>query len=103
MRLNPNPTRPTERCKIKRVNPAFRSVSTPRWTKDLPRRRSVNPAGALGTGSAPVSATEWSAEGLIERLRIELAPRAWERLVQAAEHRDMTVDQLLHRGLSEVA
>lgn len=48
MRLDPNPTQPTQRCKIKRVYPAVRSVSTPRWTKDLPVVGPVNPEGALG-------------------------------------------------------
>src|SRR5207245_7129902 len=38
----PEPTR----CKIKRVNPAFRSVSTQRQTKDLPRAIPVNPLGS---------------------------------------------------------
>jgi hypothetical protein len=103
MHHEPNPARPTQRCKIKRVNPAFRSVSTPRGTKDLRRSRSVNPARALGAGSGLSSALEWSAERLAKRLRTELAPRAWKRLVQAAERRDATVEQLLRWGLSEVA
>jgi hypothetical protein len=103
MRHHPNPARPTQRCKIKRVNPAFRSVSTPRWTKDLPRSRSVNPTRELGTSRETASALEWSAERLRERLGIELAPRAWERLVAATKRRAATVDQLLRWGLSEVA
>jgi hypothetical protein len=103
MRLDPHPTQPTPLCKIKRVNPAFRSVSTPRWTKDLPVAGPVNPIRAPGTGSGTASTLEWSAERLIERLHSELGPRAWKRLVQAAERRGATVDQLLRWGLSEVA
>jgi hypothetical protein len=103
MRLDPETAPPARDCKIKRVNPAVRSVSTPRGTKDLRRSRSVNPARALRARSATSSALEWGAERLAERLRTELAPRAWKRLVQAAERRGATVDQLLRWGLSEVA
>ena len=59
--LNPAPTFP--RCKIKRVNPAFRSVSTPRRTKDFPVVGPVNPAASLGRPCEPPLASEWSAEG----------------------------------------
>jgi hypothetical protein len=99
----PKPTPTTERCKIKAVNPPFRSVSTPRCTKDLPVVGPVNPARALGSAEQPASASEWSAERLSERLRIELAPGAWKRLVHAAEGRGTSVEQLLRSALSEVA
>jgi hypothetical protein len=95
MRLEPNPARPTQRCKIKAVNPPFRSVSTLRCTKDLPVGGPVNPATALGPAQQPASASEWSAERLSERLRIEFAPGAWKRLVHAAEGRGTSVKQLL--------
>jgi hypothetical protein len=103
MRLNPKPARTMERCKIKRVNPAVRSVSTPRWTKDLPVVGPVNPANARGNVPEPALASEWSAERLSERLRIELPTGAWKRLVHAAEGRGASVEQLLRLGLSEVA
>ncbi len=103
MRPHPKPARPTERCKIKAVNPPVRSVSTPRCTKDLPVVGPVNPATALGSPQRPASAPEWSAEKLSERLRIELGPGAWKRLVHAAEGRGTSVEQLLRSGLSEVA
>ena len=103
MRLTPKPARTTERCKIKRVNPAVRSVSTPRWTKDLPVVGPVNPATAPGTAPDRPLASEWSAESLSERLRTELPPGAWKRLVHAAEGRGASVEQLLRLGLSEVA
>ncbi len=98
---DPAPTFP--RCKIKRVNPAFRSVSTPRRTRDLPKAGPVNPTAARGRLSRPLSASEWSAERLCERLRIELDPRAWMLLVRAAARRGATLEQLLDSALSEVA
>jgi hypothetical protein len=103
MRHEPNPARPTQRCKIKAVNPPFRSVSTPRRTKDLRKPGSVNPGAALGSPCGSAGAFEWNAERLCERLRIELAPSAWNRFVRAAERRGATLEQLLHSGLSEVA
>lgn len=103
MRLDPKPARTRERCKIKRVNPAVRSVSTPRWTKDLPVVGPVNPANARGDVPEPALTSEWSAESLSERLRIELPPGAWKRLVHAAERRGASVEQLLRLGFSEVA
>lgn len=103
MAHGPKPTQRTADCKIKAVNPPFRSVSTPRCTKDLPVVGPVNPATALGQAQTPASASEWSAERLIERLRMELAPGAWKRLVHAAEGRGASVEQLLRSTLSEVA
>lgn len=103
MHPTPKPARTLPRCKIKAVNPPFRSVSTPRRTKDLPVVGPVNPATALEPARQPASAPEWSAENLSERLRIELAPGAWKRLVHAAQERGTSVEQLLRSGLSEVA
>ena len=103
MRLSPKSARTTERCKIKRVNPAVRSVSTPRWTKDLPVLGPVNPATSRGIAQEPGSASEWSAASLTERLRIELTPRAWKRLVSATASHQTSVEQFLRSCLSEVA
>jgi hypothetical protein len=102
----PHPPKPDprlRRCKIKRVNPAVRSVSTPRSTKDLPVVGPVNPGSPLAGPSQAASASDWDAERLCERLRFELDPGAWERLVQAANRRGATLEQLLQDGLSEVA
>ena len=99
MRLEPNPARMIRRCKIKPVYPAFRSVSTPRGTKDLHVGGPVNPETVVGTAEA----AEWSAENLSERLRTELTPRAWSRLVRAAVGHGTSVEQLLRSTLSEVA
>ena len=103
MRLDPNPARTIPRCKIKRVYPPFRSVSTPRRTKDLPVVGPVDPEGALGMARGRASASEWSAESLRHRLRSELTPRAWNRLVRLAECRGNSIEQLLRSALLEVA
>ena len=89
-------------CKIKPVYPAFRSVSTPRWRKDLRVVGLLNRETALGTAESCPPASEWRAEDLAERLRTELSPRAWNRLVRASEDRGASVEQLLRSGLSEV-
>jgi hypothetical protein len=103
MHLDRNPDRHSRICKIKRVNPAFRSVSTPRGTKDLPVVGPVNPTTSLGSLDGPNPASEWSAERLCERLRIELAPAAWTRLILAAKRHGVTLEHLLRSALSEVA
>ena len=103
--MHPDPkTAPKTRdCKVKAVNPPFRSVSTPRWTKDLPVVGPVNPETALSTTEGSASAAEWSAEGVSERLRSELTSRAWNRLVRGAACRGISVEQLVRAMLSEVA
>src|SRR5712691_4302772 len=99
MRLEPNPARTIRRCKIKPVYPAFRSVSTPRRGKDLPVGGLVNPETARCTAEGCASASEWRAENLTERLRSELSPSAWNRLVRAAAGRGTSVPQLLRSSL----
>ena len=86
-------------CKLKAVNPPFRSVSTPRGRKDLRVVGRVNPEPA----NRSASVTDWSAERLSERLRIELSPWAWTRLVRAASRHGAGVEQLLRSALSEIA
>lgn len=103
MCLAPKSARTTERCKIKRVNRAVRSVSTPRWTKDLPVLGPVNPATALVPAQRPPSPSERNAESLGEHLRMELLSGARKRLRNAPEGRDTSVEQLLRSSPSEVA
>ena len=103
MHLDPNSARPSRICKIKRVNPAFRFVSTPRSTKDLPVVGPVNPTTSLGWPRDPSLASEWSPERLCERLQSELAPATWTRLIRAAERRGATLEQILRSALSEIA
>jgi hypothetical protein len=102
MRLEPKPTQTTSDCKIKPVYPAFRSVSTPQWQKDLRVVGLLDPEPAPGTAESRAPASEWRAEDLAERLRNELSPRAWNRLVRASEDRGASVEQLLRSRLSEV-
>jgi hypothetical protein len=103
MSLAPNPAPILPRCKIKRVNPAFRSVSTPRGTKDLPVVGPVNTTASPASLHGPESASEWSAERRSERLLIELAPAAWTRRIGSAKRRGVTLAHLLRSALSEVA
>ena len=103
MAHGPKPAQPIRRCKIKPVYPAFRSVSTPRRTKDLPVRGPVNQETALGTTEGSTSASKWSPENPSERLRSELTPRAWNPLVRGAACPGTNAEQLLWSTLSEVA
>jgi hypothetical protein len=103
MHPTPKPARTLPRCKIKAVNPPFRSVSTPRSTKDLHKPGPVNPGASLESTSGSAAVSEWGAQHLCERLRMELAPGAWKRLVGAAKRRGGTLEQLLASTLSEVA
>jgi hypothetical protein len=103
MHLDRPPARQVRNCKIKRVNPAFRSVSTPRSTKDLPMAGPVNPTTSLGWPCEPSSASEWSPDKLCKRPRIGLASTAWTRLIRASRRRGGTLKQILRSALSEVA
>ena len=103
MHPTPKPARTLPRCKIKAVNPPFRSVSTPRSTRDLLRPDPVNPSSPLACTSESSAASEWDAGRLCARLRMELPPGAWNRLVRAAKRQGATLEQLLDSGLSEVA
>jgi hypothetical protein len=103
MHLDPNPSQQTPLCKIKAVNPPFRSVSTPRATKDLPVVAAVNRATRLGAPGAPAASSEWSANRLRERIRHDLIPGAWQRVLPAVTNARTTLNHLLRSGLSEVA
>jgi hypothetical protein len=88
-------SRTTRRCKIKRVNPAFRSVSTPRRIRDLRSADRVNGETAV----APDCGSEWSARALCRRLQNELPARLWRRLRSAVAERGTTVEALLQASL----
>ena len=102
MHLEPNPSQTTPFCKIKAVNPPFRSVSTPRGTKDLPVVAGVNPATVRGRPAAAASSWEWSANRPRERPRRELSLGAGQHLLRAVDSAGLTLE-LLRSGLSEVA
>jgi hypothetical protein len=85
-------------CKLKAVNPPFRSVSTPRGRKDLRVVGRVNPEPA----AAPTSLPDGCAERLRERRQIATAWRTDSDLVRDASCRDACVAQGLHSALSEL-
>jgi hypothetical protein len=88
-------------CKLKAVNPPFRSVSTPRGRKDLRVVGRVNPDACARTPRLDVDLSEWNARRLAKRLEEELNRDAWQRLSALASNRGSTVAQLLEHALSE--
>jgi hypothetical protein len=88
-------------CKLKAVNPPFRSVSTPRGRKDLRVVGRVNPAARQRATRLRLDLSEWNARRLARRLQEELNPDAWQHLSAVAMRRGGTVTQLLEQGLSE--
>ena len=101
MRTCPKPTPTTWLCKIKAVNPPFRSVSTPRGRKDLRVVGRVNPAARHRALRLRLDLSEWNARRLAAKLREELNPDAWQHLSAVAMRCGGTVAQLLEQGLSE--
>jgi hypothetical protein len=101
MRLDPEPTRRTRDCKLKAVNPPFRSVSTPRSRKDLRVVGRVNPFARARTPRLRLDLSEWNARRLARKLEEELSRDAWQRLSTLATDRGSTVAQLLETGLLE--
>ena len=101
--MHPDPkTAPKTRdCKVKAVNPPFRSVSTPRGRKDLRVVGRVNPAARHRAPRLRLDLSEWNARRLARRLQEELNPDAWQHLSAVAMRRGGTVARLLEQGLSE--
>ena len=101
--MHPDPkTAPKTRdCKVKAVNPPFRSVSTPRGRKDLRVVGRVNPAVRHRAPRLRLDLSEWNPRRLARRLQEELNPDAWQYLSAIAMRRGGTVAQLLEQGLSE--
>ena len=88
-------------CKLKAVNPPFRSVSTPLGRKDLRVVGPVNPAARHRAPRLRLDLSEWNARRLARRLQEELNPDAWQHLSAVAMRCGATVAQLLKQGLSE--
>ncbi len=101
--MHPDPeTAPKTRdCKVKAVNPPFRSVSTPRGRKDLRVVGRVNPSARARTPRLRLDLSEWNARRLARKLEEELSRDAWQRLSTLATDRGSTVAQLLETGLLE--
>ena len=102
MRLEPKPAPTIRRCKLKAVNPPFRSVSTPRARKDLRVVGRVNPDTGAPALRLRLDFSEWNARRLAKKLEEELSRDAWQRLSALATNRGDTVAQLLEQALSEV-
>ena len=88
-------------CKLKAVNPPFRSMSTPRARKDLRVVGRVNPAARHRAPRLRLDLSEWNARRLARKLEEELSRDAWQRLSALATDRGSTVAQLLETGLLE--
>jgi len=88
-------------CKLKAVNPPFRSVSTPRARKDLRVVGRVNPDTGAPALRLRLDFSEWNARRLAKRLEEEPSRDAWRRLSAFAIKRRSTVAQLLEQALSE--
>ncbi len=88
-------------CKVKAVNPPFRSVSTPRGRKDLRVVGRVNPDACARTPRLHLDLSEWNARRLVKRLDEVLSRDAWQRPSALATNRGSTVAQLLEYALLE--
>jgi hypothetical protein len=101
--MNPHPetARRTLDCKVKAVNPPFRSVSTLRCRKDLRVVGPVNPSARARAPRLRLDLSEWNARRLARQLQEELSRDAWQRLSALATNGGSTVAQLLEAGLSE--
>jgi hypothetical protein len=88
-------------CKLKAVNPPFRSVSTPRGRKDLRVVGRVNPDACARAPRLRHELSEWIARRLAKKLEAELSRDAPQRLSALATYRGSTVAQLLEHALSE--
>ena len=88
-------------CKLKAVNPPFRSVSTPRGRKDLRVVGRVNPDACARTPRLHLDLSEWNARRRAKKFEEELSRDAWQRLSALATNRGSTVAQLLDHALSE--
>jgi hypothetical protein len=88
-------------CKLKAVNPPFRSVSTPRGRKDLRVVGRVNPDACARTPRLHLDLWDWNARRRAKRLEAEPSRDAWQRLSALATNRGSTVAQLLEQTFSE--
>ena len=90
-------------CKIKPVDPAFRSVSIPRQPKDLHVVGPVYRECTLGSTKASVSASKRSAERPNARPQNGPTREAWNSLCGLAARPGTSVEQALFLLLLEVA
>ena len=103
MRLDRNLAPGFRICKIKPVDPACRSVSTPRCTKDLRVVGAVYREASLGTAAGGLSASKRSTEGLGNRLQGAPKGRAWNHPIDALACCRTSAAPRIRSLLSEVA
>jgi len=101
MTLGPKPSQTIADCKLKAVNPPFRSVSTPRGRKDLRVVGRDNPNACARTPRLRHELSELNARRRAKRLEKELGRDAWQCLSALATDRGSTVAQLREQALSE--
>jgi len=88
-------------CKLKAVNPPFRSVSTPRARKDLRVVGRVNPDTGARALRLRLDFSESNARRLARRLPQEPNPDASQRLSMIATEHGRAGAQFPRHGLSE--
>ena len=101
MHPDPETARRTLDCKVKAVNPPFRSVSTLRCRKDLRVVGRVNPSAHARAPRLRLDLSEWNARRLARQLQEELSSDAWQRLSTLATNGGSSVAQRLEAGLSD--
>jgi len=103
MRLDPNPARPTRRCKLKRVYPRLPLHVHSAGQERLPGTGSGNRAPSEPASESAAPTSEWSADRLRIRLESELSCEAWRRLESAARRRGTSVEDFLSCALAEAS
>ena len=103
MRLNRKTAPGFRNCKIKPVDPAFRSVSTPRQPKDLHVVGPVYRESPLGSTKGSVSASKGRAERPNARPQNGPTREAWNSLCSLAAGPGTSVEHAPFMALSEVA
>jgi hypothetical protein len=103
MRPNRNPAPGLPFCKIKPVDPAFRSVSTPRQPKDLLVLGPVYRESATGSVRARVSVGNWGSNAARIRPESGALRRVGKHLVPCAARQQTRLEKALRSILPEVA
>jgi hypothetical protein len=101
MTYGPTTAEITHDCKLKAVNPPFRSVSTPRGRKDLRVVGRVNPPARTRSPRRRPDLSKWNVRRLAKKLEDELSRDALRRPSALATKRESTVAQPLEQALSE--
>jgi hypothetical protein len=103
MRLEPNPARTTQHCKLKRVYPRLPLLVHSAVAKGLTGKSSGNPLRPEPTAADSVRALEWSPDRLRMRLELELSSEAWSGVESAARGRGRSIKHFLLGVLVEAS